>query len=190
MESKRVAYIAGTAKSSDAIGKLNWSDQLAKLGKEGFLIRSTTIAGNAVIVVASETEIGAMYGAFHLLGLMQTGRPIDKLEYCPTSETSAAHGRPLGQSQRHDRERGYAGRSLWQWSELPDKLSPRYADYARAQRLDWASMRWRSTTSTPIFAFYQPNIFARSPRWPTCSALTAFACIFRRISPRPNDSAA
>ena len=29
-------------------------------------------------------------------------------------------------------ERGYAGRSLWQWDELPGKLSPRYADYARA----------------------------------------------------------
>jgi alpha-glucuronidase len=29
-------------------------------------------------------------------------------------------------------ERGYAGRSLWQWNDLPDKLSPRYTDYARA----------------------------------------------------------
>jgi alpha-glucuronidase len=29
-------------------------------------------------------------------------------------------------------ERGYAGRSLWQWDELPGKVSPRYADYARA----------------------------------------------------------
>jgi alpha-glucuronidase len=29
-------------------------------------------------------------------------------------------------------ERGYAGRSLWQWDDLPGKVSPRYADYARA----------------------------------------------------------
>ena len=29
-------------------------------------------------------------------------------------------------------ERGYAGRSLWQWNELPGTLSPRYVDYARA----------------------------------------------------------
>ena len=28
-------------------------------------------------------------------------------------------------------ERGYAGRSLWKWDELPDSLSPRYEDYAR-----------------------------------------------------------
>ncbi len=29
-------------------------------------------------------------------------------------------------------ERGYAGRSLWQWNELPGTLGPRYVDYARA----------------------------------------------------------
>ena len=29
-------------------------------------------------------------------------------------------------------ERGYAGRSLWDWHKLPDYLDPRYRDYARA----------------------------------------------------------
>ena len=29
-------------------------------------------------------------------------------------------------------ERGYAGRSLWKWAQLPDTLDPRYTDYARA----------------------------------------------------------
>ena len=29
-------------------------------------------------------------------------------------------------------ERGYAGRSLWNWEELPGTLSPRYEAYARA----------------------------------------------------------
>lgn len=29
-------------------------------------------------------------------------------------------------------ERGYAGKSLWRWKELPDRLSPRYQEYARA----------------------------------------------------------
>jgi alpha-glucuronidase len=125
------ALIVGTPQTSDVIGKLNWTDELAKLGKEGFLIRSTTIAGNAVTVVASETEIGALYGAFHLLGLMQTGRPIDKLDIAQRPKLQLRmvdHWDNLNGSI----ERGYAGRSLWQWSELPDKLSPRYADYARA----------------------------------------------------------
>lgn len=29
-------------------------------------------------------------------------------------------------------ERGYAGRSIWKWDELPDSVSPRYEEYARA----------------------------------------------------------
>ena len=29
-------------------------------------------------------------------------------------------------------ERGYAGRSVWNWNDLPDKMSPRYTMYARA----------------------------------------------------------
>ena len=29
-------------------------------------------------------------------------------------------------------ERGYAGRSLWKWNDLPGKIDPRYTDYARA----------------------------------------------------------
>jgi alpha-glucuronidase len=29
-------------------------------------------------------------------------------------------------------ERGYAGRSLWKWDELPRTIDPRYVDYARA----------------------------------------------------------
>lgn len=28
-------------------------------------------------------------------------------------------------------ERGYAGRSLWKWDQLPDSVSPRYEEYAR-----------------------------------------------------------
>lgn len=29
-------------------------------------------------------------------------------------------------------ERGYAGKSLWKWNEIPETLSPRYREYARA----------------------------------------------------------
>ncbi len=28
-------------------------------------------------------------------------------------------------------ERGYAGKSLWKWEELPEKVDSRYTDYAR-----------------------------------------------------------
>ena len=33
-------------------------------------------------------------------------------------------------------ERGYAGRSLWRWDELPDTVSPRYARLRARQRVD------------------------------------------------------
>ena len=29
-------------------------------------------------------------------------------------------------------ERGYSGHSIWNWDELPDVVSPRYREYARA----------------------------------------------------------
>ena len=30
-------------------------------------------------------------------------------------------------------ERGYAGKGLWAWDDLPKKIEPRYTDYARAE---------------------------------------------------------
>ncbi len=84
-----------------------------------------------VIAIASEGEIGALYGAFHFLRLMQTGQPIDRLNVV---ERPKVQLRLLNHWDNLDGtiERGYAGRSLWQWSDLPGTISPRYADYARA----------------------------------------------------------
>ncbi len=125
------ALVVGTPKTSDAIADLNWKDELARLGSDGFLIRTTKIGDRAVTVVAAAEELGALYGAFHLLGLMQAGKPIDELNIAQRPKLRlrmADHWDNLNGTI----ERGYAGRSLWQWNELPDKLSPRYADYARA----------------------------------------------------------
>jgi alpha-glucuronidase len=125
------AVVIGTPKNSDAIRSLNWQEDLSKLGPEGFIIRSAQIGGHPVIAVASDGDLGALYGTFHLLRLLQIGKPVDHLDIAE---------RPKVQVRMVDHwdnlngtiERGYAGRSLWQWNELPDKLSPRYADYARA----------------------------------------------------------
>jgi alpha-glucuronidase len=123
--------VIGTPKNSRAVRELNLQADLAAAGPEGYLIRSENIMGVPLIAVASEGEVGALYGTFHLLRLMQTGQPLEKLNITE---------RPKVQVRMIDHwdnlngtiERGYAGRSLWQWNELPDKLSPRYADYARA----------------------------------------------------------
>jgi len=42
------------------------------LGPEGFRIASVKSGGRAVIVIASDGDVGALYGVFHFLRLMQT----------------------------------------------------------------------------------------------------------------------
>ena len=68
------AIVVGTPKSSPLIANLKL--KLAPLGAEGFVIRSLKINGRAATVIASESEIGALYGAFHFLRLLQTGQPL------------------------------------------------------------------------------------------------------------------
>ncbi len=123
--------IVGTPESSPPVRGLNWAADLRAVGDEGYLIRSTSINQQPVTVIAANSDIGALYGSFHFLRLMQTGQPIEKLDI---SERPALQLRVMNHWDNPNGtiERGYAGRSLWQWNELPDKISPRYADYARA----------------------------------------------------------
>jgi alpha-glucuronidase len=125
------AVVVGTPANSPAIRGLNWTAELSTLGGEGYIIRPARIANRNVIAVASEGEIGALYGAYHLLRLMQTAQPIEQVN---VAERPRVQLRMLNHWDNLDGtiERGYAGRSLWQWAELPGTISPRYADYARA----------------------------------------------------------
>jgi alpha-glucuronidase len=123
--------IVGTSGNSARIRNLNWTGDLGAVGEEGFIIRSTRIERKPVTVIGANTELGALYGSFHLLRLMQTGQPVAKLNI---TQRPALQLRLMNHWDNPNGtiERGYAGRSLWQWNELPEKLSPRYADYARA----------------------------------------------------------
>lgn len=122
------AILVGTPKSSPLIAKLKIN--LASLGAEGFVIQSAKVNGRATTVIASESELGALYGAFHFLRLLQTGQPIDKLN---VSQKPRLQVRMLNHwdNLNGSIERGYAGRSLWKWEELPDKIDDRLRDYAR-----------------------------------------------------------
>ncbi|MBL8205953.1 MAG: alpha-glucuronidase, partial [Blastocatellia bacterium] len=122
------AILVGTPKSSPLIAKLKIN--LASLGAEGFVIQSAKVNGRATTVIASESEVGALYGAFHFLRLLQTGQPIDKLK---VSQKPRLQVRMLNHwdNLNGSIERGYAGRSLWKWEELPDKIDDRLRDYAR-----------------------------------------------------------
>ena len=123
--------IAGTPKSSPAIAGLNLDRQLSERGPEGFIIRTVTVSGRPAIVIASIADTGVLYGAFHFLRLLQTGQPIDRLN---VSEKPRLGIRVLNHWDNLDGsiERGYAGRSLWDWESLPGKVDARIVDYARA----------------------------------------------------------
>lgn len=96
------------------------------LGKEGYRI----VPGDANVTVTANSGIGLLYGAYHLLRLQSTGATPDTT----IVETPAFDLRVLNHWDNLDGtiERGYAGRSLWKWDELPAVISPRYKEYARA----------------------------------------------------------
>ena len=125
------AVVVGTPARSSVVRGLGWEAQLSAAGPEGYLIRSTRLAGRNVTVIASAGDAGLLYGAFHFLRLLQTGRPIESLDI---SERPRLARRLLNHWDNLDGsiERGYAGRSLWNWNELPDRVDPRVVDYARA----------------------------------------------------------
>ena len=121
--------ILGTPQSSTLIAPLR--AELASLGSEGYLLRRTQRNGQTVLLVAAQQDIGVLYGVFHLLRLLQTGTPLDALKVTEAPRVSL---RVLDHWDNLDGyvERGYAGRSLWDWQTLPEWRDPRYTDYARA----------------------------------------------------------
>jgi len=121
------AIVIGTSRSP-LISALHLP--LKKVGDEGFVIRSTAVAGHRVTVIAANRDIGVLYGAFAFLRLIQTRRPIEALDIRDRPKLAL---RLLNHWDNLDRtvERGYSGPSLWDWERLP-ATNPRYADYARA----------------------------------------------------------
>ena len=81
--------------------------------------------------ILSSTETGLLYGAYSLLRMQAAGQLTVPLS---VTEQPAYDLRILNHWDNPDGtvERGYAGRSLWNWEELPGTLSPRYEAYARA----------------------------------------------------------
>ena len=130
-DSEDASVVVGLPRTSSLIQKLQWDDDLNALGPEGFRIRTIKNAGRDVIVIASTTDIGTLYGAFHFLRLLQTEQPIDRLQI---DQKPALKLRLLNHWDNLDGsiERGYAGKSLWKWDELPGSIGVRLQEYARA----------------------------------------------------------
>lgn len=123
--------LVGTPKSSADIAKLKISGELDKLGNEGFLIKGLKVSGRDAIVIAANTDVGAFYGVFNFLRLIQTQQTIQNLNL---TEVPKIQHRVLNHWDNLNGtiERGYAGSSIWDWQLLPGYIDPRYVDYARA----------------------------------------------------------
>lgn len=128
---KKGVVIAGVYQRTPALAELKLEEILADLGSKGFIIRSATLNGKSVIVIAANEDIGVLYGVFHFLRLLQTGQNIDQIDIV---ERPKIQLRLLNHWDNLDRvvERGYAGFSLWDWQKLPDYIHDYYIDYARA----------------------------------------------------------
>ncbi|HET9053917.1 MAG TPA: alpha-glucuronidase family glycosyl hydrolase, partial [Cyclobacteriaceae bacterium] len=125
-------------------------------GPEGFIIRSTTINRKKVIAIAAYSEIGVLYGTFHLLRLLQTHQSLENLNITSSPKIKV---RVLNHWDNLDRtvERGYAGFSLWNWHKLPEYKESHYIDYARAN----ASIGINGTVLTNVNA----NALVLSPSY-------------------------
>nr|WP_321412007.1 alpha-glucuronidase family glycosyl hydrolase [uncultured Carboxylicivirga sp.] len=112
------------------IRKLIDTKELDELGSDGFIIKY--IDEKKSVLITGNTEIAVLYGVFHYLRLLQTMQ-VNKDELIIT-EIPKYKIRILNHWDNLDGsvERGYAGRSIWRWNELPEKLSPRYHEYAKA----------------------------------------------------------
>jgi len=160
------AIVFGTPASSAAIAVLRVD--VSGTGHDGYLIRSLRVDGHRATVIAAADEPGVLHGVFHFLRLLQTRQPIDHLDVVSVPRVAY---RVLDHWDNLDGsvERGYAGASIWDWQTLPDYLSPRYADYARA----CASLGINGTVLTNVNA----SALALTPLY--LRKVAALAAVFR-----------
>lgn len=123
------------------------------LKREGFHIRQTPTE----ISMTSPTETGLLYAAYCLLRMQETGQ-YSKDSAMEITENPAYEYRILNHWDNLDGtvERGYAGRSLWDWETLPStttgtSTTDRYMEYARAN----ASIGINGTVLNNVNASYK-----------------------------------
>ncbi|WP_221032710.1 alpha-glucuronidase family glycosyl hydrolase [Actomonas aquatica] len=138
------------------------------LGADGYALTNVTVDGDDAVRITANSDAGALYGAFALLRKMQLRESLDALDEVSVPKIDR---RLLNHWDNLNRfvERGYAGFSLWEWNYLPDILSPRYTDYARAL----ASVGLNGTVVTNVNA----NALVLTPEYLT--KVKALADVFR-----------
>ncbi|MGI6125881.1 MAG: alpha-glucuronidase family glycosyl hydrolase [Planifilum sp.] len=109
-----------------------WVDQRLwqQLDEEGYVLKTVDREGGSTLLLLGKTDQGALYAAFHLLRLMQTGRPIHSLSIVENPKNRLRminHWDNLDGSV----ERGYAGGSIFYQKGRITRRLDRIRDYAR-----------------------------------------------------------
>lgn len=100
----------------------------------GYTITSTTSSTSRCIEIASthpsSPAPGLLHGGFSLLRMVQSNQSVDALNVssAPANELRMWN---LWDNIDESIERGYAGKSIFDWSALPGTVDKRYTDYAR-----------------------------------------------------------
>lgn len=123
--------LAGTPATLPILKNKEWQQAFSKLAKGGYIIQKFKVDNGFCILIASNEDIGVLYGVFRFLRLVQTQSSLKDINI---SSSPKLQWRMLNHWDKLDGsvERGYAGNSLWKWNELPGRIDPRYRDYARA----------------------------------------------------------
>jgi len=121
------SILIGTSVQQE-IAKYIKDDEIKKTGDDGFIIR--TVKSADITIITGNTDKAVLYGVYHYLRILQTGKDkeIDVVEIPDYQRRILNHWDNLDGSV----ERGYAGKSIWKWDELPEKISTGYVEYARA----------------------------------------------------------
>lgn len=83
------------------------------------------------LVIAANDDIGLLYGGFALLRHLQEAGSLEGVEQFTAPAMALRLLNHWDNPDGHV-ERGYAGRSIFDWWHLPDRLDQRMIDYARA----------------------------------------------------------
>jgi len=125
------SLIVGTG-NEKVVKQFHLEKELDRCGDEGYVLKTITINGDKMTVLAANSDAGLLYGTFALIRLMQTGASVNNLDIV---ESPKYQLRLLNHWDNLDGtvERGYAGLSIfWNQQEDSANVHQRFVDYARA----------------------------------------------------------
>lgn len=119
----------------DALRQAGREREVRELGAEGYVLTRTA---DEVLLIASASEVGVLYGVFHLLRLLRLGTEASTLDIAEKPAVQHRlnhHWDNFPSTAARDGwgtiERGYAGHSPWQLDLPLSEVAARYREYGR-----------------------------------------------------------